>query len=189
MKTGEEPFLNSGNHLRLLKFWQWAYSDLLNNTTRGILAEFVVQSALTTTSKPRTEWDRFDVLYRGVGIEVKSSAYIQSWAQEQASKIIFDIAPKKSYSSESRKYSTEASRQADIYVFSLLDWPEIEGCNPLDLNQWTFFILSTKTINSERHAQKSLSLSSLRNLKPIEAKYPSLKSSIDTIIDTQNLAV
>ena len=184
--TGEEPFLNSDNNLLLGNFWQWAYSDLLNNTTRGILAEFIVSSALDESAKQRTEWERFDLSYKGLGIEVKSAAYVQSWKQKQPSKILFDIAPKKAYSYESNMYSTEAIRQAEIYVFCLLDWQEKEGCNPLDLNQWTFFALPTVTINAKLKSQKSLSFSSLKALKPIETKYSTLRNSIDKIIDMNN---
>ena len=32
--------------LSVVDFWSWAYSDLLNNTDRGVLAEYIVYSAL-----------------------------------------------------------------------------------------------------------------------------------------------
>ena len=32
--------------LSVVDFWSWAYSDLLNNTDRGVLAEYIVHSAL-----------------------------------------------------------------------------------------------------------------------------------------------
>lgn len=32
--------------LSVVDFWSWAYSDLLNNTDRGVLAEYIVCSAL-----------------------------------------------------------------------------------------------------------------------------------------------
>ena len=28
------------------EFWEWAYDDLLTNTTRGVLAEYIVATAL-----------------------------------------------------------------------------------------------------------------------------------------------
>lgn len=47
-KTGQEPIHNNQNPLvpRLIDFWQWTSSDLVSNATRGILAEFLVASAL-----------------------------------------------------------------------------------------------------------------------------------------------
>ncbi len=45
-KTGDEPFLNEGDDAYTLRdFWAWAYSDLVGNTERGRLAEFIVAMA------------------------------------------------------------------------------------------------------------------------------------------------
>ena len=60
-------------------FWAWAYSNILTNNLRGVFAEFLVGTALGVVEGTRTEWDAFDLLYKGAGIEVKSSAYLQSW--------------------------------------------------------------------------------------------------------------
>ena len=45
--NGNEPFTLHGSDtsIMLQDFWRWAYSDLLNNTHRGVLAEFLVHSA------------------------------------------------------------------------------------------------------------------------------------------------
>ena len=91
-KTGSEPFHNNGTKLSfsLLDFWQWYASDLLNNSTRGILAEYLVTKAIDSSDKPRKEWDTYDVLTKeGLKIEVKSASYIQSWDQKDFSKIAF----------------------------------------------------------------------------------------------------
>ena len=49
-KTGEEQFHRSGHPLErkkfLHEFWRWGGSDLVDNTFRGWLAEFIVASAL-----------------------------------------------------------------------------------------------------------------------------------------------
>jgi hypothetical protein len=67
--------------LTLLDFWQWAYSDLLSNTNRGRLAEFIVARALSLgLTDVRIEWDAVDLVTpTGVKVEVKSAAYLQSW--------------------------------------------------------------------------------------------------------------
>lgn len=44
--NGNERFHLDGKELPMLKasvkeFWSWSYSDILNNTTRGVLAEFL----------------------------------------------------------------------------------------------------------------------------------------------------
>lgn len=38
--------------LSVVDFWSWAYSDLLNNTDRGVLAEYIVHSALLPPLPP-----------------------------------------------------------------------------------------------------------------------------------------
>jgi len=45
---GDEPLLG-GTHSStstILDFWRWAYSDLIDNTSRGIFAEWLVAQAL-----------------------------------------------------------------------------------------------------------------------------------------------
>ena len=53
--NGNEPFTLHGSDtsIMLQDFWRWAYSDLLNNTHRGVLAEFLVHSALETKDVTR----------------------------------------------------------------------------------------------------------------------------------------
>ena len=63
-------------------FWRWAFSDLRDNTVRGVLAEFIVAAALGRTATRRKGWDNYDVQSdSGVKVEVKASGYLQSWAQ------------------------------------------------------------------------------------------------------------
>ena len=55
--TANDKFTFHGSDLDLsvVDFWSWAYSDLLNNTGRGVLAEFIVFSALKFYPPPRVE--------------------------------------------------------------------------------------------------------------------------------------
>ncbi len=93
----DESFLNTGrsnlSRSNIGDFWQWAYSDIANNTNRGILAEYIVAKALGSKEKVRVNWAIYDVdSRRGLRVEVKSAARLQSWAQEGPSTIRFDIA-------------------------------------------------------------------------------------------------
>lgn len=104
-RRGEEPFFQDGRPagLKLIDFWSWAYSDVLNNTERGILAEFLVAFALgLDLQKPRGAWDAFDLLYRGKGIEVKSASYHQSWFQKGMSLISFNVPARRYWDAETR---------------------------------------------------------------------------------------
>ena len=173
---GNESF--TGQDFGVLDFWRWAYSDLLSNTLRGILAEFLVAKAVGATKSARREWDAFDVTTpSGVRIEVKSAAYVQSWHQDKPSNISFDIAPKKSWDAETNTTDVEPSRSADIYVFALLHEQNRDTVNPLDLNQWTFFVLPTATLNTLGN-QKRLSLGPLRKLNPAETTFDGLAEAI-----------
>ena len=61
IKTGKELLRTNGTKtaFTLLDFWRWDASDLLNNTTRGRLTEFIVGSAVGMDfSTPRQEWDK-----------------------------------------------------------------------------------------------------------------------------------
>jgi hypothetical protein len=75
--NGSERF--TGLDATVADFWRWAFSDLRNNTTRGILAEFLVARAVGDDRGPRAGWDSFDVQAPDeTRIEVKSSAFLQS---------------------------------------------------------------------------------------------------------------
>ena len=52
----------AGAAATVLDFWRWAFSDLRDNTRRGVLAEFIVALALGQTGTRRKGWDNFDVL-------------------------------------------------------------------------------------------------------------------------------
>lgn len=46
--TGREEFTQNGKSTgyTVSDFWSWGYSELLNNTLRGVLAEFLVYASL-----------------------------------------------------------------------------------------------------------------------------------------------
>ena len=71
--NGNEPFTLHGSDtsIMLQDFWRWAYSDLLNNTHRGVLAEFLVHSALETKDVTRADWspDRGQVVCLSAGVD------------------------------------------------------------------------------------------------------------------------
>jgi len=53
------------------KFLAWACDEPLANTTRGVLAEYIVAKALGTLDTKRVEWDKYDLRVDGIGVEVK----------------------------------------------------------------------------------------------------------------------
>ena len=181
LKTGQEQFIfnNEKLPLNILSFWQQSSSELLGNALRGILAEFIVASTIDILDKPREEWDAYDLKSKnGLKIEIKSSSYLQSWEQTKLSKIIFGIQPTSSLDYATNKRSTIKIRQSDIYIFCVLSHKNKNTVNPLNLNQWDFYILETKILNEKVKTQKSITLSSLLKLNPIKIKYDELKKEI-----------
>jgi len=180
-KTGKENLTYNKNNQKasLIDFWKWSSSDLLSNATRGVLAEFIVAMTLNQHKRIRTEWEPYDFESKeGIKIEVKSAAYIQSWSQKDYSKIIFTIRPTRAWDPATNKLQQEIKRQADIYVFALLKHLDTETINPLDLNQWTFYLLSTKRIDESMPTAKTLSLKKLKSMDPIECSYKRLRQYI-----------
>jgi hypothetical protein len=180
-KSGDETFSLSGEplDLRLSAFWQWSASDLVSNATRGVLAEFLVTSALGLADGVRNQWDAFDILLAdGTRIEVKSAAYLQSWAHAKLSNIIFTIRPTLAWNSETNQLSSELRRQADIYIFCLLDHREKATLDPMRLEQWTFYLLRSMVLDERFPTQKTISLTSLLKLEPLEAKFENLAERV-----------
>jgi len=180
-KSGDETFSLSGQSLdlRLSAFWQWSSSDLVSNATRGVLAEFLVTSALGLADGVRNQWDAFDILLAdGTRIEVKSAAYLQSWAHAKLSNIIFTIRPTLAWSSETNQLSSELRRQADIYIFCLLDHQEKATLDPMRLEQWTFYLLRSSILDERFSTQKTISLASLLKLEPQAATFENLAERV-----------
>ncbi len=162
------------------EFHAWAYDDLLTNTTRGVLAEYIVATALGIVDTKRVEWDKHDLEVDGIGVEVKSAAYVQSWEQTQSSAIRFGIGPTKGWDARTNTYATSAGRSADVYVFCLLEGEIREHVDPLDVTQWTFYVLPTSVLNREVPVQKSIGLEPLRALTPSGHTYDELETAIRT---------
>jgi hypothetical protein len=168
LKTGNEPLFSEGKETgpRLLDFWKWNGSDIVSNTTRGRFAEFIVASALSIDlSMPRDEWSAWDLTSpEGIKIEVKSAAYLQSWTQASLSKIVFSIRSARAWDGASGGMEGEPLRPSDLYVFCLLKHQDKETLDPLNLDQWEFYVVPTTSINAYQRSTSSITLNSLRHL-------------------------
>lgn len=184
IKTGEELFTGvEKGELTLKDFWQWSSSDLVSNATRGILAEFIVAFALGLNEGVRNEWDPYDLKTdRSIKIEVKSAAYVQSWYQQKLSNITFNIQPTSSWDYKTNRFTKEKKRQADVYVFCLLHNKNKKTINPMDLSQWTFYIVSTKKLDKECLNNKTISLSRLKKFNPKVCHFNELKKAIENSV-------
>jgi len=180
-KTGDEYFISNGNNIgkKLLDYWKWSVSDLISNTTRGTFAEFIVAMAMESDlSGVREEWDAYDIETKdGIKIEVKTSAYLQTWIQKDYSKINFSIKPAYYWNAETNETSKEKSRPSDIYVFCVLKHKDKNTVNPLILEQWDFYVISTDKINKIFGNQGTLQLNSIEKITKC-VNYNELKDKI-----------
>ena len=131
-------------------------SDLLSNVTREVMAEFLVAKAVGLADESiRKKWDPFDLVTpEGIKVEVKSSAYLQAWTQQELSKIRFQVPKTLAWDYATNKWGTEKARHADVYVFALL-------AHEMDLDHWEFFVIPTTTLNVLD--RKSLRIQDLRD--------------------------
>lgn len=185
--TGNEEFSlhGTGAGITVIDFWRWAFSDLIDNTQRGVMAEFLVYSSLNKISpdrQVRKNWLPFDVTSpSGRRIEVKSAAYIQAWTPENIfAQIRFDIAKKLAWDNATATSATIAKRNCDLYVFCLFT-AKTKDVSLLDLDYWDFYVLPTSVLDEKVPEQKGISLSSLLKLDPVKTDYARLGAVIESI--------
>ena len=167
----------------LLRFWQWSSSDLLSNARRGVLAEFIVACALgCDLSEPRDEWAAHDLTTpEGIKVEVKSAAFLQSWNQPKGlSTISFSIKESLPWDPDTNKQGRVKERSADVYVFCLLAHMDKATVDPLDLDQWRFFVLPIVVLNAYTRSRHSITLKSLRMLAPALA-YAQIRDAVNNL--------
>ncbi|MCL1986755.1 MAG: hypothetical protein FWG64_02130 [Firmicutes bacterium] len=183
-KTGNENFYfeDVPQAFLLSDFWRWQSSDLLNNTLRGVLAEFIVAKALNIdTEMPRLNWDSYDLLFNGkIRIEVKSSAYLQSWEQNSDSAIRFTIRPTKELATVGSSHLAR-SRQSDLYIFCLFTERNKEIANPMMLDKWEFYPVLTAVLDDVAPNQKTMGLSSVVEICPQPFDFYSLLDGVNSL--------
>lgn len=151
----------------VLDYWKWAHSNLLDNAERGVFAEYLVACAIGGQQNQRINWEKYDLVSpEGITIEVKSSAYIQTWAQEKLSTIRFSISKSFGYNRESGTYEKDKKRQAQVYVFCVFNQTTQEGIDMLNTYNWDFYVLSSKALNQSTSYSNanSIGLSSILKL-------------------------
>lgn len=172
--AGDEPIVGTTAAVR--DFWSWALSDLRTNTVRPMLAEFLVAQALGAATQPRIEWDAYDVVTPdGIRVEVKSSAYLQAWTQERPSAIRFGGLNGRTWDAVAG-YSSAASYNADVYVFAVVTARDHGSYDPLDVAQWSFWVLPKATV--EATGLRSLGLSRIEALAGASIPYEELARTV-----------
>jgi hypothetical protein len=143
--------------------------------------------ALGLTDGVRNDWEAYDLHFNGWNIEVKASGYLQSWSQRRLCRPSFSIRPARKWDPRTGEMSIEAKRHAHLYVFCLHHHQEKNTLNPLDLDQWTFYVVMTAEIERLYMQAELIGLPNVLSLKPSVATYSDLKDRIldaTTVLDT-----
>lgn len=155
LRKSNEVFTFNGEAIQGFNFGTFlelAYSDLTNPLIRGRLAEFIVARALNLPMEAQQFMDKYDILYRATRIEIKYSAFITpkntDYGVEKLQSPKFDICPHLAWSDKRSWELSAYERHSDIYIFCLLNEKSLQKLNPLQLEQWTFFVAKTYDINN-----------------------------------------
>lgn len=180
--TGNEHFIFDDMPIGKLlgDFWSWNSSSLLSNL-RGALAEFIVATALELDDDIcRKCGGPYDLeTSTGLKLDVKSSAYLNSWEADQIFNIQFNITPA---TLDIKADSNGASKhRSNVCVFCVYAG-KTEEDTPLLLDQWEFYVIPTSKINQKYCDRSSISLNSLLSLDPIKTDFGNLSFVIKNIL-------
>lgn len=115
--------------------------------------------ALDALGNAREEWASYDLTNAsGKTIEVKSAAYLQTWPQKTLSRISFSVAPSRAFDPTTGAYEKHSRRQADLYVFCFLRHQDPTTVDPLDIEQWRFWVVPTAALDEKLGTQKTIGL-------------------------------
>jgi hypothetical protein len=187
--SGTEQFKNVGSkHFSVLEFWQYGFSSLNSNVLRGALAEFIVENALkgNTETEIRSPWGDYDVLYKGKKIEVKSCSYIQDWDQTKLSTIKWSgLKAKELYYSEAvKKFSdmnTGTDYKSDVYILALLKNQDPANLDILDMDQWSFYVITKEKLKEISKNRSAISLTRLEKNNIEAISFSELKNTIESL--------
>ena len=187
---GHQVFFNgqAQENFILSDFWRWSFSNLLNNVIRGHLAEFIVAKALCVGGV-REVWAAYDLEIPNpkgekIKVEVKSAAYLQEWEQDGKSSIQFNVRKTRAINPKTGLYTGRKMRHSNVYVLALYkEEQDKNAVKTLNLNQWDFYVVPTKSLNKRERSQQSITLNSLINekakLKMEKVGFSRLKKAVE----------
>jgi len=150
---------DSINRRTISDFWQWAYSDLMQNIERAVLAEYIVAVLLGVNEKPRVPWLASDLtLPNGRTVEVKTMSRLQAWYQKELSNPRVVIKPTRKWNPETNTMEDKPKLHSDIYVICFFTTESHDIADPLNLAQWKFYAFTKDKIKELLDERKSISL-------------------------------
>ena len=135
--------------LAVLDFWRWAFANLCDDDVKGWFAEWLVGSLLGLPMTHRISWANSDLITPGgIRIEVKASAYWQSWKRlnEDGTHKVVEVVPEARATTirfgglvagnSVELVGGPPSLKSDLYVFAFQRERDPELWDALNLDQW-----------------------------------------------------
>ena len=182
--TGKEPLTMGGEPIgyTVLDFWSFQHSNIWD--VQEEIAEFIVAKALgQNLPYNKNGWTLWDLNYRGKRIEVKETGYYHSWRADGKVSQVRTFGITKAYS-RYKDNTSSFERQNDVYVFCLNTGETRESSNPLELDNWRFWVVRTSTINEFCGDNKHITLGRLKKIanSPCGVGYAELKATVDAAL-------
>lgn len=190
--SGNESFSLNGENMgfNVLDFWRFQYSNLAD--LEGRVGEFLVAMALGKESGDNNNgWTLWDINYKGKRVEVKTTSYYKTWREEGTYSKVRTFSIQQTYPNEDGNpniYSDNKEkvkvRNNDLYVFVINIGKTKDEANPLNLNNWRFYVISTDRINTECGSNKTISLHKVQKISDHSdgLMFDELKTKVDQII-------
>jgi len=144
----------------------------MQNTERGVLAEYIVAVLLGVDKALRVPWMAYDLkLPNGKTVEVKTMSRLQAWAQKRLSTPRVVLRPTRSWDPDTGIMEETPSFNADLYILSYFKAEDYETADPPDLAQWEFYVFTQKQVVRLLKGRKSISLKFLKRqgINPVTA--------------------
>jgi len=169
---------------------------IINNVERGYYVEELVLYALgkkwKCVSSGWHPWD-FETMMgeKRIRIQVKQSAALQIWTTNKSSKkqFVTQIKKKPVYFNRDNPgvQIEEQGRFCEIYIFAWHGITSKSKCDQRIPEQWTFFIVTEKSLGKEKFITlKKLESSWLQKVGGRKSNWKSLKDSMISVIKTLN---
>jgi len=145
-------------------FWQWAYSDLMQNIERAVLAEYIVAVLLGVDENPRVPWLAYDLtLPNGKTNEIKTMSRLQAWYQKELSNPRVVLKPTRKWDPKTGIMEEKPKFHGDLYAICFFKAESHDTADPLNLAQWEFYAFTQKQVVRLLKGRKSISLKFLKS--------------------------
>lgn len=99
------------------------------------------------------------------------------------SKINFVIPQTRAWDAKTNQMDSEAKRQALFYVLCLLSEQDRDSVDPLDIDQWKFWVVPARFLNERKRSQHSISYNSLIKEVGQPVCFGEIQAEADKLID------